>query len=346
MNTISDQITFIVRALAVGLVSLAAAFLFLSPVAQAQSTAYPTDVIESPRVKKADIPTHFQSVFSREPTAGELKYWQTRLKDKPTEYYFLGALSYWAAKGLSPSVEDAKFTLTLSGTGTDVFEGQTRRHTVTLMHTNPIAQSGYLDIKTNTADVKPTVPLPNTQRTYVGGITRLRHRYHLAPDATLSVNFITTAPKPPKLTFEALLPGRGLNRQHVTKVYKALPDNLKGTTYHERQVPLIFARVFGRTPTAKELTYWRSRLKKTKRLETIQGAMEVHKLSGTTSPGTVLGITSLVAVREINSLFRSVYGRTPTFSEWHYWAGRLSDKPGRAEYMGAIGYHHARTIVH
>lgn len=254
-----------------------ALFLWLTPVVQAQSTAFPSDVIESPAVKKADIPKHFKSIFGREPTAGELKYWQTRLTDKPTEYYFLGALSYWAAKGESPSIEDAKFTLTLSGTGHDVFEGQTRRHTVTLSHTNPIAQSGYLDIKTNTEDVNPTSPLPNTQRTYSGGVTRLRHHYTLAPNTTLSVNFITTAPAPPTLTFEALLPGRGIQREHVTKIYKALPDELVGTTYHERVIPLIFARVFGRTPTAKELTYWRSRLTKNKRLETIQGAMEYHQ---------------------------------------------------------------------
>lgn len=307
----------------------------------------PDDVIESPAVKKADIPQHFKNTFGRDGTAGEVKYWQTRLKDKPTEFYFLGAMAYWAGKGESPSVENTKFSLALSGTGTDVFAGQTRRHTIALSHTNPIAQSGYLDIKTNAINIQPTAPLPNTQRTEVNGITRLRHHYTLAPDTTLSVNFISTAPSPPILNFEAILPGRGLRKQHITKVYAAVPAELAGTTYHERQIPLIFARVFGRTPKEKELTYWRSFLRNTKRLDAIQGKMEVSKLAGKTMPGTVLGArTDSVAVPEINSLFRSVYNRNPSTTEWHYWAERIQDKPDRAAYLGALGYHYARGIQH
>lgn len=340
MNT---NITTIYR-LAAGTCALTAVFLWAHPV-EAQSTALPTDVIESSKVKKADIPQHFRHHFNREPTGGELKYWESRLKDKPTEYYFLGAMGYWAAKKSSPTLQNSNFTLTLSGTGRDVIQGQTRRHTVTLTHTNPIAQSGYLDLKTNGSNITPTPPLPNTQRTLVGGLTRLRHRYTLPPNTELSVNFIVTAPAPPTLTFEAILPGRGLSRQHLTTVYKALPANLAGKTYQEREIPLVFARVFGRTPTAKELTHWRSRLKKTKRLETIQGAMEVHQKQGTTMPGVVLGAQSPVNIIAINSLFRSAFGRTPTSREWHYWAGRLADKADYPAYFGAMEYHHAHNIV-
>lgn len=326
--------------------TLVTVFLCSSAPVRAESTTYPTDVIESPKVNKADIPEHFKAAFGREPTAGELKYWETRLADKPTEYYFLGALAYWAAQGTSPSIEDSKFTLTLSGTGHDMFAGQTRRHSVKVLHTNPIAQSGYLDIKVNAQDIAPTAPLPNTQRTYTGGFTRLRHHYELSPDESLNVNFIVTAPSVSNLTFEALLPGRGISKKQTTKVYAAIPENLENPTYAQRQIPLIFARAFGRTPTSTELTYWRGRLTSTKRLEVIQGGMEVYKLSGATGPGTVLGAMSPVAIVEINGLFRSVYGRNPTSSEWHYWAGRLRDKPERAAYVGAISYHHAHSLAH
>ena len=125
----------------------------------------------------------------------------------------------------------------------DVLEEKRRGHTVTLTHTNPIARSGYLDIKTNATSVNPTAPLPNTQRTEVNGITRLRHHYTLAPEAVLSVNFISTAPAPPTLNFEAILPGRGIQKKHVTKVYEAVPEELRGTTYQERQIPLIFSHI-------------------------------------------------------------------------------------------------------
>lgn len=324
--------------------ALTAIFLLTHHV-EAQSTALPTDVIESPKVKKADIPQHFRRHFNREPTSGELKYWESRLKEKPTEIYFLGAMGYWAAKKSSPTLQNSNFTLTLSGTGHDVIQGQTRRHTVTLKHTNPIAQSGYLDLKTNGSNVTPTTPLPNTQRTIVGGLTRLRHRYTLPPNTELSVNFIVTAPAPPTLTFAAILPGRGLSRQHHTTVYKALPASLAGKTYQEREIPLIFARVFGRTPTAKELTHWRSRLKKTKRLETLQGAMEVHQKKGTTMPGVVRGAQSAVNIKDTNRLFRSVFGRPPTSREWHYWAGRLVDKADYPAYLGAMEYHKVHHVT-
>lgn len=330
----------------VGLWVLASFFLIAAPAAHAESTAFPTDVIESPLVKKADVAQHFKNIFGRSPTGGELMYWHTRLVDKPTELEFLPAMGYWAAQGTSPSIDDNKFVVTLSGTGRDIFAGQTRRHTVTITHTNPVAQSGYLDIKINVPGVKPTPPFPNVQRTLVDGITRLRHRYVLAPAETLSVDMIITAPNKPNYTFEAILRGRGMTEQHVTKIYSVVPETLANPTYQQRQIPLIFARVYGRTPTKAELAYWRGRLTKTHRLETIQGAMEVMRNEGKTTPGLVLGAVSQVAPVEINSLFRAMYGRSPTVSEWHYWVQRLADKPNRTEFTGALAYHKLNNLSH
>lgn len=49
----------------------------------------------------------------------------------------------------------------------------------------------------------------------------------------------------------------------------------------------------------------------------------------------------------LNSIFRSVFGRTPTFEEWTYWANRmLSDKPELDELFGAMQWHklQGRTV--
>lgn len=55
---------------------------------------------------------------------------------------------------------------------------------------------------------------------------------------------------------------------------------------------------------------------------------------------------SLASISDLNALFRSVYGRNPTGSEWNYWATRLLDKPDRVALKGAMGYHKARGIRH
>lgn len=51
---------------------------------------------------------------------------------------------------------------------------------------------------------------------------------------------------------------------------------------------------------------------------------------------------SLASISDLNSLFRTVHGRTPTAAEWHYWAGRLLDKSDRAALTGAMSYHKVR----
>jgi hypothetical protein len=55
---------------------------------------------------------------------------------------------------------------------------------------------------------------------------------------------------------------------------------------------------------------------------------------------------SLASISDLNSLFRSVYGRNPTLSEWRYWATRLLDKSDRTALVGAMGYHKANRIQH
>lgn len=105
------------------------------------------------------------------------------------------------------------------------------------------------------------------------------------------------------------------------------------------QINALFRSVFGRTPTVEEWTYWAERAKDKPQLPALLGAMQWHKLQGTTI-GTLP--SGPVQLQEINSLFRSVYERVPTFSEWKYWAGRLIDKARRLPFLGALQWHFER----
>lgn len=49
------------------------------------------------------------------------------------------------------------------------------------------------------------------------------------------------------------------------------------------------------------------------------------------------------SLRPLNSIFRMVYGRSPTFQEWSYWAKRLrSDKKHYDALFGAMQWHQLR----
>ena len=68
--------------------------------------------------------------------------------------------------------------------------------------------------------------------------------------------------------------------------------------------------------------------------------------SASVSTPTVKGATtssnnaSLQDLGPLNNLFRTVFGRNPTFIEWEYWAGRfLSDKPAWDRVLGAMQWH-------
>ncbi len=45
-------------------------------------------------------------------------------------------------------------------------------------------------------------------------------------------------------------------------------------------------------------------------------------------------------LKPLNAIFRSVYGRNPTYAEWKYWANRLlTDKPQHEALYGAMQWH-------
>ncbi len=48
-------------------------------------------------------------------------------------------------------------------------------------------------------------------------------------------------------------------------------------------------------------------------------------------------------LQPLNDIFRKVHGRSPTFTEWQYWSGRLlNDKPQFDALYGAIQWHELR----
>lgn len=67
----------------------------------------------------------------------------------------------------------------------------------------------------------------------------------------------------------------------------------------------------------------------------------------------VKGITSrsvqhsnLKDLAPLNRVFRSVFGRNPTFAEWEYWANRfLTDKPAWDQILGAMQWHKLRGVT-
>lgn len=114
-------------------------------------------------------------------------------------------------------------------------------------------------------------------------------------------------------------------------------------------VERIFGDVFGRHITPAESAYWKKRVRCDKATEEkLYGAMEWHKLHGSTGvvAKSLSNANEKVSISELNSVFRSVYGRNPSVSEWHYWAGRLSDKPQRNALWGAMMYHKLHNIGH
>ncbi len=57
-------------------------------------------------------------------------------------------------------------------------------------------------------------------------------------------------------------------------------------------------------------------------------------------------VGALKNLAPLNSVFRSVFGRNPTFTEWKYWADRyLTDKPSWKQISGAMQWHKARGVT-
>lgn len=66
------------------------------------------------------------------------------------------------------------------------------------------------------------------------------------------------------------------------------------------------------------------------------------RVKGATTAGGSLDI-----LKPLNSVFRFVFGRAPTFAEWQYWADRfLTDKPVWEALLGAMQWHklHGLTV--
>lgn len=55
-------------------------------------------------ISSKDVPALFKTVFGRLPVASEQKYWEGRLRDKPTKNALLGAMSFQKAQKKSPKV--------------------------------------------------------------------------------------------------------------------------------------------------------------------------------------------------------------------------------------------------
>ena len=76
-------------------------------------------------------------------------------------------------------------------------------------------------------------------------------------------------------------------------------------------------------------------------------AATVAKTVGKVKGATTQTVSAVSKLKALNSVFRSVFGRTPTFEEWKYWAGRmLNDKPQLDALYGAMQWHklHGQTI--
>lgn len=71
-----------------------------------------------------------------------------------------------------------------------------------------------------------------------------------------------------------------------------------------------------------------------------EGNLQQSKVAGATSK-KASGLPA--KLKPLNSIFRLVYGRTPTFQEWTYWANRLlTDKPQYDALYGAMQWHKLR----
>ena len=110
----------------------------------------------------------------------------------------------------------------------------------------------------------------------------------------------------------------------------------------------IFYSATGRFPNQAEHTKWTKILNGlAKHPGTCIGTQSCNKGSfllkkiqnDTTETVKANASNRLASISDLNSLFRAVHGRAPTFVEWKYWANRLLDKPDRGALTGAMYYH-------
>jgi hypothetical protein len=298
-----------------------------------------------PRVSLHDVNQHYRSVYGRSPVVEEWRYWVERMHDKPILMQFIGAMHFHLQQGSNPRIEDARHKFDITGTPRHVFPGEKYTLTVTLRNENTVAIRGVLQVDVNSSQVSNFAPLPSSQEQIAPGVTRLRYSYVIPSGEHQAVRFRVTVPSGiSMLNIDARPVGHTVRAVRQAHVLQPFDDDPSSLTFFERQVPFIFIDVFNRAPLPWELQYWRNRLSGVTGLGQLKGAMEFQRSLGRT--GNMATVPGPVALVELNSVFRFVYGRSPTISEWHYWALRLNDKPDRIELIGAMTYHRIHGIQH
>lgn len=256
---------------------------------------------DAERVRIVDINSHFRSVYGRNPTVAEWRFWAQRTADTPQLDNFLRAMRHYRGQGESPAVEDsdldpavAGIRLTISHAGAYLFEGDRLNFGVTLTNESLVQNSGTLEVLINTTNITDVSPTPADERTLTGGIRRIRHRYDLAAGESLPVVFQVTVPAPtaaalnqvvgadkPTLEVKAQVVDLSSGTTRRFRVVEALNEDQSTMTHAQRQVPIIFLQVYDRVPTTSERAYWRGRLRGlANNLGALRGAMEFHQRHG------------------------------------------------------------------
>jgi hypothetical protein len=107
-----------------------------------------------------------------------------------------------------------------------------------------------------------------------------------------------------------------------------------------------FMDTFGRKPTDHESSYWKKRFRGDKEsVFQMRRAMAWHKEHGSFGPKPE-PVKKEDLIKDMNMMFRSVYGRDHTVSENKYWISRLKDKPTAPALIGAMTHHRDHTIQH
>lgn len=113
----------------------------------------------------------------------------------------------------------------------------------------------------------------------------------------------------------------------------------------------FFTDIFGRAPSDTESEYWKKRFRSDKNsIYKIRAAMAWHKNKNSSGPVAASAALPLPAkvdvVKDMNTLFASVYNRLPTASESKYWLSRTKDKPSAPALIGALTFHKEKNIAH
>ncbi len=116
-------------------------------------------------------------------------------------------------------------------------------------------------------------------------------------------------------------------------------------------VPLViekaFLDTFGRKPTDFESAYWKNRFRNDKDgLYKIRRTMKWYESVGSFGPKVSVSVAKARLVKNMNSIFASVYGRQPSESENKYWLTRLIDKTTEETLVNTMQYHRVNNLVH